>query len=414
MTDEYKAQARDLPPVIARSKRWKPVADITERFFELPVWKAIVQYAPGVESDLLEALASELDLTETAAWHSALSDDQRRALADQAYTRHRTRGTDFGLKQAAMEAGGKIVRITAPPTKFFLSSSYSVAERNTWLAQMPEIRLYPRRARGQKQAMHLGSAFIGGCLTRSDALVRSRLRVIMVKDGIETELESPDWEIASVQKEATTTIIIPGQSGRNMFVGRCIGSRFPGRTDSSQRRLLLNEVSLYTEQTAKLGLRTAQPMGLTPIHTDGEMIAEVHAKSPKSTFIGKGSFPRHTSPSRAYLYHYRRIKLHDPTAPVSRARASSHIGTTRLGMPAHHAHLEIAFEGQRRPRPGFFVGRPLVAHDHTPLQRLLASLRLAKRESDVLTISTKIHRPLLAGSHIIAGPDLIAGGLTSK
>lgn len=405
---------KSMPPVLAKSKRWAPVANLVGKLFDLPVWKVLVQYTPFAEFETLEYLASELDLLDTEAWKRAQSDEQRRYLIEQAHERHRTRGTNAALYREAAEAGGKIVRIIAPPNKFFLSSSYSVAERNAWLSQMPEIRLYPRRARGQKQAMHLGSAFIGGCLTRSDALVRSRLRVIMVKDGIETELESPDWEIASVQKEATTTIIIPGQSGRNMFVGRCIGSRFPGRTDSSQRRLLLNEVSLYTEQTAKLGLRTAQPMGLTPIHTDGEMIAEVHAKSPKSTFIGKGSFPRHTSPSRAYLYHYRRIKLHDPTAPVSRARASSHIGTTRLGMPPHHAHIDIEFEGQRRPRPGFFVGRPLVAHDHTPLQRLLASLRLAKRESDVLTISTKIHRPLLAGSHIIAGPDLIAGGLTSK
>lgn len=404
----------DITPVITNSLRFAVLAKLTDRYFSLPVWKATSWHIDTVEAELLPYFAAQFGIADTAAWQLATSDDVRRGLLKGAYRRQRRRGTAAGLINEVAEAGGKIVRITAPPTKFFLSSSYSVAERNAWLSQMPEIRLYPRRARGQKQAMHLGSAYVGGCLTRSDALVRSRLRVRMVKDGIETELESPDWEIASVQKEATTTIIIPGQSGRNMFVGRCIGSRFPGRTDSSQRRLILNEVSLYSEQTAKLGLRTAQPMGLTPIHTDGEMIAEVHAKSPKSTFIGKGSFPRHTSASRAYLYHYRRIKLHDPNAPVSRARASSHIGTTRLGMPPHHAHLEIAFEGQRRPRPGFFIGRPLVAHDHTPFQRLLASLRLAKRESDVLTISTKIHRPLLAGSHIIAGPDLIAGGLTSK
>lgn len=413
MTDDYLAQARDLPPVIARSKRWKPVADITERFFDLPIWKTIVQYAPGVEPEFLESLANELDLTETEAWHSALSDEQRRFLVDQAYTRHRTRGTDAALKREAAEAGGRIVRIISPPKKFFLSSTYSVEERNAWLALHPEIRLYPRREPGTKQAFHLGSSFVGHCLTRSDALVRSRLRVTMVKDGVETELESPDWEIASAEKEAVTTVVIPGIAGRGMFVGRCIG-RALVKTDASQRRIILNDVSLYTEKTAKLGLRTLQPEGSKPIDVDGEMIAEIHPKRAKATFLGKGCFPRHTCESRAYLHHYRRIKLHDPDAPVTRARASSHLGSTRLGMPPHHAHIDIDFQGQRRPRPGYFVGRPLSAADHSGYYRLLDSLRLAKRESDVITLSTKFYRPLVAGLHLVAGPDLIAGSTTSK
>lgn len=419
MTDEYKAQARDLPPVIARSKRWKPVADITERFFELPVWKTIVQYAPGVEPDFLEALANELDLSETAAWHSALSDDQRRHLVDQAYTRHRTRGTDAGLRREAAEAGAEIRKIIAPPHKFFVSADYTPAERNAWLANMPEVRLYSRREPGQAGAVAFAGRMFPGykCFAvRSDALERSRIKATLVKSGIETPLETWDVEIASIQKQAVNTVVIPGKTGSRLFSGRM----FPGykcfvvNSDASTRQLILRDVAYYSEPTAKRSLRAVQP-GLKPIDADGEMIVEPHSATTGAAFAGR-MFPGYKCfvlPSRAYLHHYRRIKLHDPNAPVTRARAASHVGVSRMGMPPHHAHLEAALFGRRNPLWGRFAGQPVVTGNRQPLQRLLANLRLAKRESDVLTLSTKVFKPLRAGWHVIAG-EHIAGQTTQK
>lgn len=402
----------DITPVLAKYPRFLALAKLTDRFFNLPTWKAIVWHVDSVEAELLPYLAEAMGVTDTAAWQKASSERERRAIIRGSYERHRTRGTAAGLIREAAEAGGRVLEIISPPSKFFLSSSYSVAERNAWLANMPEIRLYPRRERGKEQGMHLGSCFLGaGFLVRSDAILRSRLRATLVKDGVETELETPDWEIASEQKQVTTTIMIPGKAGHASFLGQ--PNQFLARTDASLRRIVLKNVSLYDERTAKLGLRTIQP-GLKPIDADGEMISEAHTATSGATFLGKGSFPQFLISSRAYLYHYRRIKLHDPEAPVSRARAASHLGVSRLGMPPHHAHVKVELLGNT-PVPQFLgKGNFTVSGDREPLNKLLDNMLLAKRASDKITVSTKTHRPLTSGLHIVAEPEVIAGGLTQK
>lgn len=409
---------KDTPRVIAASKRWAPVAALTDRYFNIPVWKALVQHIPTTEPEMLEYLAAEMELLETAAWQAATTDKQRRYLIEQAHTRHRTRGTNAGLRREAAEAGGEVRRIIAPPNKFFASAAPTPAERNAWLANMPEIRIYSRREPGQAGAVAFARRMFPGyrCFSvRSDALERSRLKVTLVQNGVETPLETWDVELASRQRLAVNRIVIPGKAGSRAFIGRMFAGRsWPMLSDASTRQIILEDVAYYSEPTATRHLRTVQP-GLTPIDADGEIIAERHPASPGASFArrmfpGAGYF---VLPSRAYRHNYRRIKLHDPSAPVTRARAASHVGVTRLGMPPHHAHIEVALFGKRNPAFGRFAGQPVVTGDRQPLQRLLANLRLTKRESDVLTLSTKIFKPLQAGWHLLAG-EHIAGQTTQK
>jgi len=398
----------DITPVLEKSSRWLPVAKLTDRFFNLPSWKATVWHVDSTESAILPYLAEMLGITETAAWQSAQSDQERKALIQSAHTRFRTRGTPAGLIREAAEAGGQVRRIIAPPNKTFLSAAASVAERNAWLNLHPELRIYTRRLPGTKQVAMLGSEFLGGkCYpARSEALVRSRLRVTLVKNGLQTELESPDWQIASAEKQAITEVIIPSKAGHASFLGRPL--RFVAATDASNRRIVLQDVALYQERTSTLGIRTLKP-ALEPIHADGEMVSEIRPANPGASYLGK--FPRCLVNLEAVLAQYRRIKLFDPSAPVTRAKAASHLGYSRLTMPPHCAQVEVAFFGKRSPRIGRFMGQPVAAGDRAPLQRLLANMRLAARASDSIAIDTKTFRPVRSG-HILAG-SVLAGGVTN-
>jgi len=399
----------DLPPVIARSKRWSSIASLTDRFFDIPIWKVLVQHTPTTEPEMLEYLASELDLLETEAWQRAQSDAERRSIIDRAHERHRTRGTDAGLIREAAEAGGQVRRIIAPPNKTYLSTTATVAERNAWLSRHPEIRLYPRRLPGKKEVAMLGSDFVGACfIGKSTALFRSRLRVTLVKDGVETELESPSWEIASNESEAVTEILIPSKRGFASFLG--VGAiRHVAATDASLRRIVLRNVEKYCEKQATLSLRTLTP-SLTPIDIDGEMISEVRNAVPGATFCG--GIPRFAAKLYAELAQYRRIKLFDPTVPVVKARAASHLGYSRLTMPPHCAEVEVVLNGHRNPKLGRFVGQAVVNGDRKPFQRLISNMALAKRKSDSIAVTTKIFKPVRAG-RALAG-DVLAGGVTNK
>ena len=399
----------DTPAVIATSNRWAPVAKLTDRFFNIPIWKALVQHTPTTEPEMLEYLASELDLLDTNAWQSAQTNEERRSIIDRAHERHRTRGTDAGLKREALEAGGRIRRIIAPPNKTFLSKTETVEERNAWLSRHPELRLYPRRVPGKKEVAMLGADFLGACFPgQSTALVRSRLRVTMVKDGVETDLETPSWEIASTESEAVTEVLIPSKRGFASFLG--VGFiRFVAATDASLRRIVLRNVEKYCEKQATLGLRTLTP-SLTPIDTDGEMVSEVRNAAPGASFCG--GIPRFTARLHAELAQYRRIKLFDPTLPVVKARAASHIGYSRLAMPHHCAEVEVAFNGHRNPKWGRFCGQSMVTGDPLPFQRLLNNMALSKRKSDSIAVTAKIFKPVSAG-FTLAGVAL-AGGVTNK
>ncbi len=398
----------DITPVLASSERWAPIAKLTDRFFNLHTWKNTVWHVNSAESAMLPFLAEMLGITDTAAWQSAQSEKERKAIIKAAHARHRMRGTSAGLIREAAEAGGQVRRIIAPPNKTFLSAAATPTERNAWLALHPELRLYPRRVAGQKEVAHCTGDFLGGnCYpAKGSALLRSRLRVTLVKNGVETELESPDWQIANVQKQVTTEIVIPSKRGFASFLGGPVS--FTAATDASLRRITLRDVALYNQPSASLGLRTLQP-GLRPIDADSEMIAEVRPAPSKATFLG--GFMRHSVRTNAELAQYRRIKLFDPNAPVTRARAASHLGYSRLTMPPHCALVEVAFFGKRNPLMGRYLGRPIAAGDRAPLQKLLANMRLAARASDSIAIDTRIFRPVRAG-HTLAG-SAMAGGVTN-
>ncbi len=399
----------DVSPVLASSERFRPFALLLERFNRLPVWLATIQNLDQTESSFLEYLAGDADIAETVAWHRANNKREQVALIEAAYTRHRMRGTDAGLSQAAIDAGGTVRRIIAPPSKFFPSASMTPAQRNAWLSQHPELRLYPRRVPGQQQVFHAngipGGKFIPA---PSTAMLRSRLRVTLVQNGVETELETADWQLANVATQVVNEIMVPGQRGYAYF--GCGIPRFAFPTDAAQRRYMFRDIAMYEETTATLGMKTATP-SLTPIDTDGEMVAEVRT-APTKAYFGCG-IPRFAVPLNAELAMYRRIKLFDPTVPAVRVRASCHLGYSRFGMPAHTAEVQVALFGKRHFKAqGRFAGLFYVPSNPVPLQRLTASMAASKRASDKILLDTKVHRSVKAG-RFKAG-SVVAGSVTQQ
>lgn len=397
----------DVIPILAQSTLFEPLTKLTDRFLDLPTWKASIGYIDDVHTSFFPFLAEQLGIAETAAWQKSLNDSERIKLIKGAYARQRLRGTPAGLKQEALEAGGLVRRIIAPPNKTFLSASPTVSERNAWLSQHPELRMYPRRVPGQKEVAMTQGDFVGACfIGKSTALIRSRLRVTLVKDKVETELETVSFELANLQKQFVNEVVIPGQRGFASFLGQSL--RFVSRTDANLRRIILNQVDLYHEPTAQMSLKTI-PVGYEAINSEAEAISEIRQAPASATLLGR--FARFSLRMQSELAQYYRIKLFDPSVPVVKARAASHLGYSRLTMPPHCAHVEVAFFGKRDLTMGRFVGRPVARGNRDPLNKLLNAMRLAARGSDSITINTKIFKPAKFGRFKMG--QVIAGGLSN-
>lgn len=399
----------DFPGVIKNSERFYPLAKLTDRFFNLPTWLANISDIGNVDPSFYPYLADELDIAETEAWQSSRSDKERVHLLETAYERMSQRGTGAGLKREAAEAGGEVRRIIAPPNKLFASPALTIAEKNAWLSQHPELRIYPQRLPGISHVAMCGSAFPGyKCFAGpGTALERSRLRAVLVKDGQMIELETADWQLANAQKQVVNEFTIPGNAGYASFVGR--PGRFIAATDISNRRITLSNVAYYNESHATLNLRTITT-GFKPLEADGVMVSEIRPAPNGVSYCG--GFGRFSSRSEAANHHYWRIRLFDPSVPAAQKRGASFLGYSRLTLPPHTAIVDVAFFSHRNPNWGRFPGYPIVASDKAPLERLLNNMRLAARKTDQISVNTKIFRPATAGLHY-AG-ELYAGEFTSK
>lgn len=362
----------------------------------------------AVAAPLLPWLAWGRDVL---AWPSDADETQRRQLTARSWHLHRRMGTLSGLRELAAVFGGTITKAITPPAKLYAAPALTVAERNAFVSRYPQLRIYRHRVEGVRQGAMLQGAFLGAAFPAvSDAVLRVLPRVYRWNAGQEMELTAVERTTTSATGEAITITEVRegGRAGHLAFVGT--RPRFLATSTAAQRMYRLRLTQDYTASRDTVHRTLAQP-GLEPIEMRFDDVAQAgHAAG---VFMGcalRGALRKSTARDRLY----QRLYLFDPSVAVLARTAGLHLNQGRLGMPAHHAELDLRVRGKVNPKAaGRFVQGHLLAQPQAVLAKCLESMRAAARASDRIAINTTVSRQSTAGEQHFAGA-IVAGEWTQN
>ena len=358
-------------------------------------------YRPdAVDTALLPWLAWSVDVL---AWPRNADETARRNLVAGSWQLHRQQGTLAGYKTIAGYVGAEVVKAVTPPAKVFASASLSAVERNAFVARYPQLRIYPQRLTGHRVGALLANLHPGAAVypVQTDAALRLAPQAYLYRDGSETALQAIERQLVTSEATAqqVTEIRHPGQAGQVGFCGRPVP--WLATSDARQRMYRLSSDMPYLHQSERLRMEILQP-GLDTLTVRYDWIAGpgqehgVHA----GRFVAL-----HLMPSTARERIYKRYWLFDPAIDVSRQSACLHVGVGRLGMPPHHAEMQVRIVGKS---PALAVRRHITGHlcrsDQSRLIDTLAAMRQIMRASDRIDIDTAVIRPVIAG-------DTLAGAI---
>lgn len=396
-------------------------ADILGRLSRLDLSRELVYRIDSVVPDALPFLCEQFSRLGYDGWYFASTDSERRGLIKTSIQYHRLKGTLEGFRWAARLAKSAVVRAIQPPAKIYCGTALTVPERNAFLQNYPQLRLYPYRNRGVRVGMMCRGSFCSAvdlegparaawCFPEiSDAVTRLGEVGYLYRDGQETKIFTM-W-----REDGTVEVRRGSRAGFGKFCNRLAAVDYPRQTDAAARiyRTRFSGPYAYTGET--LHLRTVTP-GLDPILIHYEMVAL------RGQAVGVFLGARQTAPCRwahvaRWLVDHRagdrmfkRWHLFDEDVPVLKRGVSLFVGAQRFGMPAFHAEILTSIPGQHSPRiVGMYTTGFLPTGEHRKLDDTLGAYRSVTRYADRVKVNTKAHSKIRALTTRRASPHLLCG-----
>ena len=357
-------------------------------------------------------------------WEYLTSRAQKIDLIKRMYEFHRYKGTKHGLALYLRTFLGRDLLACSPPTKSYCGASLTDAERASWSADMPELRVYPFRHGGTRQGAFVGD-FAGACWpTTSDAILRIGDQVTLFDpvDGSEIQLDAlvTSRDVTARLAATQVTARLPGQAGLALFCGRCLAGCFTADTGAAARIYELEMVVGYEDAIARRHALSVRP-SLTPVKIGSDEVASPGTRG-RRIFLGHrwpDAYPERAAcflegcspePSTAGDRLYRLTRLYDQTREVfSRRATSTFLGAFKLGAVRPH-HAEAAVDMQRTaPVRAMFCGRHFGQRHACDLDarawidRMRRVGRMAMRLSDRILVSTNNRRQIQASESLVCG-----------
>lgn len=354
-------------------------------------------------------------------WNDDWPLDKKRSVIASALEDHRLKGTLAGIRRYVEYAGGEVVDAIVPPSKSFLSPTFTNTEREAALRALPQIRLHRYRrnsfAEGAFFGDFFGKFFAGGPddsdLTPVEfpleGTAGSRLRdeAIYWHDGIAENVSRARSEIIGNAE----VIYLPGVAINGMFGGASfLGVDFMVPSTATER-VYTFRLDKTAESERIIHRFPIVPKTLTAVNAIPDFVAE-HGFAPASVFSGEpiGQF---FVPSTAVDRIYDVVYLHDKNRPLEQRSAISYLGIDRFGIDPFTAELKIGVPGDRPVwifdefSYGFFFDAPKDA-----LDRVLDAVGSAKSARDKVLVNTSTYRQLTIGTSLFIGAPLVIGNFT--
>lgn len=374
---------------------------LIDRLGSLDLTPLLIYIIDNVHASALPHLAEQFHITGLEGWQFAKSEKEKRELIKNAINIHRLKGTPAGVKFAAKQAGSKVLRIIEPPQKFFCSPALTKEEKNRWLRQMPQLRIYPVRKRGEKQGFLGWRDYCGNTyFLKTDAMFRMMARAVLVKDGKKYDLITSSYETEMITKKVNVEVYIPGKAGYASFLNRAL--LFVARTDASNRSIMIKETVPYIEEKRKLSIQTLKPQHRF-IKADADWVSEPSVQ--RSMFIdsAKNFYPARTDAGDRLCWVY---YIFDPQKTFHK-HGSTYLGVNRLGM-THHT-CEILLDLIAKKRLFRFCNDIAHRNDKSKMFMLFQVIQKFNRASVHPLVDTRKYKPIKASYVITASEQLKAG-----
>lgn len=358
-------------------------------------------------SDFIPALAYEYSVD---VWSPDWDLQKKRNVIANSISLHRLKGTLTGIRAHADLVDAEVISAIRPPQKFFAGPSDTYEQRLEWLKSLPVVKIYRDLGRvAARPAIFAGGTiepmFLSGRFALpSTSDLRTRKKVLLIRDGVETEIG------IGYDHEGTRQVLFLHPAGMRVFAGRNARRFAMPSVATKYVAKILSDQSAYDP-------RYANP--LAPAGTGGGIFPQFDS-DPKpigrAWYAGAIAWKRYAGVSDAEFRSFERIPLSDDLAPNRPVRAVSFASYTRLGVAAHTAELKVLAPGKTSRHAMFasagFAGRFAVLVDKSRLGNAFAAITAAKRLSDKILIDTEVYRPVLAGQTLLAGQPIFAGIMT--
>lgn len=336
-------------------------------------------------------------------WESAWPETKRRSVIANAIRHHAMKGTLGGIKAYLDLVDVGLAKATTPPAKVFSGPSLTKTERERWLADLPQIRVwrsFERSERGKRIFTGGGShrCFLEGRYPGpNEAVHRMRRRARWVVDGVETEarVEGLEGGYRIFQRATRASQAFSGRivKGGVFFLPSTAGDRI-----------------VTVEPVSRSPWRAPVGPHLTPVASEPEIVAQPGQEA-HEVYSGRPFGSRYYVPSRADHRLFERYSVF--TRGAAKTRPSiQFMGVGRYGMKPKTAELRVeirsplsprkAGEGTSAPKSRFWI-----PHDGRPLERTCEAVNAARRLTDTVLLDTKNPSGFIAGLPAPAGEPII-------
>jgi hypothetical protein len=346
-------------------------------------------------------------------WDKDWDELKKRSRTARSLRFHAIKGTQTAIAEALEVMGAKALRFITPPAKTFMSQALSEDERTAYLDRFAQLRVYPFVERGVSgiNTRFLsspdgpGSSFTGPGNPVSPKGTRYVRTAKLVDRGVETTLtyrtvkpetvgsfEAIEYDEVVLASKPTAAIHLGGGPRARAFLIDDMGVR--------ERIVRIPREVRYSYRLGREQYTTVMPKGGL-IDVRPQMVADAHPAQAGSVFPGNvgqrvlGGFLPETA---AWQHLYERWHIHDPDRVLAERKRSTHLGYTRLGMPAYHAEVLTRIKGRRHPRTaGAFVNGFIVGASVKPVSDAREAVMVSKSLRDKVLINTKTYRLPRAG-----------------
>lgn len=334
-------------------------------------------------------------------WYDDWPEDRKRSVVARSIELHRLKGTRTSPDEFALLVDAQVVRKILPSDHCWASAPISKAQRDAWLARMPEIRVYYMNEVGDPGAAAFADvSFVGRAFATFDTAeaIYGR-RAMLRQNGIETRLKRATVETVTTQRavKVTERAFIPGLAGSALFEGGYARLGYITKLYKQPQVVTYSLDRSYADEFSVLHLNTLEP-GLVPIDMLYRRRSTIGRKGP-SMFAKDFTRLSYVTPDVSGQMLYDGVYLNDPDLDAPWVRAHSFTDISRIGVRHHTAEIQISATSKAKIRAAFagsgFVGLHAAREtDMTKTKRVYEAMRASKSARDKIIVTTQTHRPM--------------------
>lgn len=334
--------------------------------------------------------------------------EKKRVVTARSLPLHMIKGTQTAIEQALRIMDVEPLRFIVPPATTYMMNALTPEERARFLNRFAQLRIYPfvERGIGWEGAAFLGhnrglGEIVGGPINpvNLDGTKYTRTATLWDK-GEETNLTvrtvTPE-KVGDFGAQQFDEVVLCAKPTAAIHLDAPPKAALYLIDDVSVRRRVVR-VSRDVDYEYRLGRER-----YTTYYPDGDLIdvrpqyvADTHPSQKAALYPdaeGAHIIGAHLPPSIAWQHLYERWHIHDPDRVISDRVRSTHLGFTRLGMPAYHAEARVRINNRRYPRTaGVFVSGYLVKADQSKISDARQAVNVTRSLRDKIWIDTKTRR----------------------